>query len=305
MLTTHQPNPPHYAIIQAAQLQPSTKIKYIRAINALIDARVNPKERKELTRYAAGLSHSSRAFLKSALKLLVKEQVTNLKASANPENIAQVQAALLNLEAMSETIQVKAPKGEKTHIWLSREQVEDITSRPDRTTLQGMRDYIVLAVLLGAGLRRQELEELTFDHIRQQPTKAGTLRDVFAITGKGGKLRTVPISGRLGENLRTWKATTGGGYIARSINKAGAMGESLSSIGIHNIVRKYGAMIGIPELDAHDLRRSYAMIGYNAGVPITQISVLLGHSNVATTQRYLNLKVDIETTASDHMPLSQ
>jgi site-specific recombinase XerD len=38
------------------------------------------------------------------------------------------------------------------------------------------------------------------------------------------------------------------------------------------------------------------------GIPITQISKLLGHSSIATTQRYLNLSLDLETTVSDFVP---
>ena len=44
------------------------------------------------------------------------------------------------------------------------------------------------------------------------------------------------------------------------------------------VLRKYGVKIGIPELAPHDLRRTFAQLGYEAGVPITQISILLGHS---------------------------
>ena len=62
-------------------------------------------------------------------------------------------------------------------------------------------------------------------------------------------------------------------------------------------------MIGLLELAPHDLRRTSAQLGYEADVPITQISVLLGHSSVATTQKYLNLALDVETTVSDFIPL--
>jgi integrase len=67
-------------------------------------------------------------------------------------------------------------------------------------------------------------------------------------------------------------------------------------------VSKAGAAIGKPDLAPHDLRRTYAQLGYEAGVPITQISKLLGHANVATTQRYLNLDLDLSTTVSDFIP---
>jgi integrase len=47
--------------------------------------------------------------------------------------------------------------------------------------------------------------------------------------------------------------------------------------------------MGKLELASHDLRRTYAQLGYEAGMSITQISKLLGHASVATTQRYLKM----------------
>ena len=61
-------------------------------------------------------------------------------------------------------------------------------------------------------------------------------------------------------------------------------------------------LIGKDDLAPHDLRRSYAQIGFEEGVPITQLSTLLGHASVSTTQKYLNLALDLEVTASDFVP---
>lgn len=303
MLSVTAPQPAHHAIINAAHLQPSTKIKYIRAMDALMEAGIDPRNRPALAAYAANLSGSSRQFLKSALRLLSREAVTTLQAAATPENLSTIQAQLLNLEAISKTIPSNNQQGEKVHIWLSQTQVEQITAKPARNTLRGMRDYIVLSVLLAAGLRRSELVNLTFDDIHTQPAKAG-IRYILSVTGKGDKPRIIPISNKLATHLQQWKKITGNGRIARSIHRSGALGSELSEIGIHNIVRQYGAMIGIPELDSHDLRRTYAQIGYGAGVPLTQISRLLGHSDIKTTIRYLDLSIDLENTASDFVPLS-
>ena len=71
----------------------------------------------------------------------------------------------------------------------------------------------------------------------------------------------------------------------------------MSAQALFNLARKYGSLIGKPDLAPHDLRRTYAQIAYEAGVPITQISRLLGHESIETTQRYLNLDLDLETTA--------
>jgi integrase len=80
-------------------------------------------------------------------------------------------------------------------------------------------------------------------------------------------------------------------------------GGGLSAIGLFGIVRKHGAMIGVKELDPHDLRSTHTQLGYDARVPITLISKLLGHSSIATTQSYLNLDLDIEVPVSDFIPL--
>ena len=86
------------------------------------------------------------------------------------------------------------------------------------------------------------------------------------------------------------------------MRKGGRLGDSISAIGIFHIVTAAGKAIGKEGLAPHDLRRTFAQIGYEAGVAITQVSKLLGHSSIDTTQRYLNLDLDLETTISDFIP---
>jgi integrase len=302
---THQPAEYHSSIdaLDRAPLQPSTRTKYRREIEAMYLAGVNPADHAALQIYADGLKSSRKQFLKSALRLLTLDFEQNIKAGATPENISQVQASLYRLEAMRGAVQVPQHKGTKAHTWLSPRQVQEITALCGNT-LEGQRDYIVLGLLLGAGLRREELASLTFDALKQQPTKGGKMRDVLEVTGKGNKTRVIPISEKLGNHLREWKTVTGGGCIARSLGMSKQLGERMSAVAIFQLVNKYGARIGIPELAPHDLRRTYAQLGYEAGVPITQISTLLGHSSVNTTQKYLDLSLDIESTASDFIPLA-
>ena len=88
----------------------------------------------------------------------------------------------------------------------------------------------------------------------------------------------------------------------RSLGRNKKPGESISTTGLYYIVQKRGAMIGKPELQPHDLRRTYAELGRRAGVSIEQISKLLGHASIETTQDYLNIELDLETTISDFVP---
>lgn len=296
-------SPLDLSAIERAALQPSTRAKYKREIEAMHAAGVNPANHAALQQYADGLKSSRKQFLKSALRLMVQGIEQDMKAGATPANLKQTQAALLRLEAMRSAVQVPQHKGTKAHTWLSQMQVKDLTALCDNT-LEGKRDWIVLGLLLGAGLRREELATLTFDAVKQQPTKGGKMRTVIEVTGKGNKSRVIPISEKLTDHLQEWKDITGGGYIARSLGMKKELGESMSAVAIFQLVNRYGKRIGIDELAPHDLRRTFAQLGYEAGVPITQISTLLGHSSVATTQRYLNLSLDLETTASDFIPLA-
>lgn len=292
--------------IDRANLQPTTKAKYKRELEKMRDAGVNPLDYAALENYAAGLKSSRKAFLKSALRMISLDYERKAKGGATPENIAQVQTVVYRLEAMRGAVKVKDHKGMKAHTWLSQSQVKDITALCG-DDLKGRRDWIILGLLLGAGLRRDELARLTFDAMKQQPAKGGKMRDVLEVTGKGNKTRVIPIKPILADRLRKWRDEVGGGKIARSLTKGAdkRIGKSLSAVGIFKIVAEYGAMIGIPELAPHDARRTFAQLGYEAGIPITQISVLLGHSTVAVTQKYLDLALDIETTISDFIPLAE
>jgi site-specific recombinase XerD len=297
-------SPMYYSIIDASGLGPNSKIKYKRELDRMQEAGVNPANHADYARYAATRPYSAQKILKAAVALILKDEQTFLEASATPENLPQVQAALLNMQAIHKTIQVRKPAGKKTPIWLSPAQVEQITSIPDRSTPAGRRDWIVLATLLGAGLRRSEMAGLTFTSLKRQPKKNGQMRGVLEVHGKGDKYRTVPIKPLLEERLKEWHREVGDRFIARAVNKAGTINGSLSDHAVNDIVKKYGALIGLPELEAHDCRRTWAQLGLNAGIPIQQISRLLGHESIKTTQDYLDLHIDIEQTVSDFVPLS-
>jgi len=283
------------------KLQPTTKAQYRKALTNYLATGQSLTDARALADYAARLPKSSRAFLKAAVRLWGDNVALKAKAGATPENAAAVQATVYRIEALNGAIQVEASKGQKAHTWLTQSEVKRLLDSCNVKTIQGQRDRVILGLLVGAGLRREELAALTFDDVVLQPI-AGKFRTVLNVHGKGAKDRVVPINDRLAAALDNWRQVAGEGNIARSVSKGGAIGNSLSPIGIFEIVSKAGATISKPGLAPHDLRRSYAQLGYEAGVPIIQISKLLGHANVATTQRYLNLDLDLSSTVSDFIP---
>ena len=293
--------------IDNADLAESTKYQYRKAVRHYLEAGGHLLDARALAAYARTLNRSSKAFLKAAVSMVTNALREQAKANATPGNIDQVQAALLRLDAIQGAIKVKKHAGSKVHTWLTQAQVRDLMHSCG-DDLEGKRDWIVLALLVGAGLRRDEVISLRFEHLKQVPMRNGNggMRWVLEVQGKGEKSRVVPINPLLAEHIQAWKEVVGDGFIVRSLpsNAQPAIGASLSGVGVFHIVRKHGKMIGRPQLAPHDLRRTYAQLGYTAGVPITQISVLLGHASLKTTQRYLDLDLDVDTTISDFIPLN-
>ena len=299
-LTTYTPDI-LTAIDRCTRLAVSTRQQYRKALSAYLSTGASLADPVALADYARSLPTSSKAFLKAAIKLVTEQTAVSLKGQATPGNVGSVQAALYRLEALQSAIEVKTPKGQKMGTWLSQAQVKALldTCGPD---LRGQRDRLALGLLAAAGLRRQEAVNLTFADIVLQPIK-NRLRTVLEVVGKGDKTRVVPISDNLANALDKWAAIVGSeGRVLRSVDQTGRVSGELSASAVFEITRAHGAQIDKPDLAPHDLRRSYAQLGYEAGIPITQISVLLGHSSVSTTQRYLCLDVSLDVTISDFIP---
>lgn len=306
LITTQHVDP--LALIDRANLADTTKAKYRRVVAEFLETGGDLLDAGALAAFAEGLSNSRKAHLRAAVRIYTGQLRDLMNAAADPmsedaqELEARMSQADRRYEALAKAIQVKQPKGEKAHTWLSQAQVRRMyhTTADD---IVGERDRVALGLLVAAGLRREEAISVTFDDVKLQPV-GGRMRTVLDIRGgKGAKDRVVPISDDLANLIDAWGRRVGHqGLIIRSLGRNREPGESMSAVALFKLVRRYGKKIGKPDLAAHDLRRTFAQVGYEAGVPITQISKLLGHANVATTQRYLNLDLDLKITASDFVP---
>lgn len=289
------------AMIDAdVKLGDGTKAQYRRAIARYVAAGGNILDASQLEKYSLALSSSGRSFLKAAVGKLTSRLALEAKRQATPDNLASIQAGLLRLEAVKSAIQIVAPAGIKAHVWLSKDEVKALLATCG-DDIEGRRDYIILSLLVGTGVRREEAVKLTFDDISLKPI-TGKFRTVIHVKGKGKKERDIPISDKLADALAEWRAEIGEGRICRSFKRNKSMRDSISTVGLFHIVRDHGEQIGRPELAPHDMRRTFAEIGRQHGVDLYQISHLLGHESIETTVRYLNIKLDLETTISDFIP---
>ena len=227
------------------------------------------------------------------------------KGAATPDNIDRIQAAVFRAQALQNAIRTQASQGHKAHTWLTAKEAQQLLEACKRRTsgkpefrIFTMRDRLAIGLMMAAGLRREEAVSLRFEDVKKQHE-----RTVLDVEGKGAKDRVVPINQRLAEAILDWEFLVGpDGFVLRSLGRNKQPGESISTTALYDIVQKRGALIGKPDLQPHDLRRTYAELGRRAGVPIEQISILLGHANIKTTQEYLNIELDLEVTISDFVP---
>ena len=121
---------------------------------------------------------------------------------------AAVIAGLMPAETAAAINDVKgAPRrGNRIGNWLTREQAQELLSLPDRENLKGKRDYAILALLLGCGLRRTELvSEVKAEAIAQRENR-WVLVD---ITGKGNRVRSVAIPAWVKAAIDEWTTAAG------------------------------------------------------------------------------------------------
>ena len=125
------------------------------------------------------------------------------------------------------------------------------------------------------------------------------------ILGKRGRIRTVPVPPWVKVAVNRWSAAAqiNTGRILRSMNKSDhIVGDTLSGKAVFDIAVHYGREIGVV-LQAHDLRRTCAKLCRKHGGALEQNQLLLGHSSVQTTERYLGTEQDLGKSPNDRWSL--
>jgi len=297
------------AIDNQVKLQKSTKHQYRKAVTNYVAAGNSLTDAQQLTDYALTVGSSTRSFLRATVGIFCKAIEQEAKSNATPQNIAMVQATIYRAEALLAAVEVEAHEGEKGHTWLSESEVAALyqacktrKSGNAEADIVARRDKLAIGLLVTAGLRRLEAVNLTFADMVKLQDKNGNTRYVLNVTGKGAKDRVIPLNSTITKAILELHAVIGDGRILRSLGRNKQLGESMSSTALYQLVQKRGTIAGFVKLQPHDLRRSYAQIGYKNGVPITQLSILLGHASIQTTMTYLNIRLNLVKTVSDYVP---
>lgn len=167
---------------------------------------------------------------------------------------------------------------------LSEDEIERLLATPDPNTPLGLRDKAMLELLYATGLRVSELVGLELSQLR--------LDVGFLVAfGKGGKERAVPV----GEAAESWlkrylvdgrPALVKGRHEKVFVNR---FGRPLSRQGFWKLLKGYGATAGVGELSPHTLRHSFATHLLEHGADLRAVQMMLGHSDISTTQIYTHI----------------
>lgn len=186
--------------------------------------------------------------------------------------------------------------------WLTADQGRSLLLKAAGEDLRSKRNYAMLALLVGCGLRRGELLALTMPSVQ--------LREdhwvIADLHGKAGHIRTVPVPVWVKEAIDGWTLASAitEGRIFRSINKAGKIwSDGMTLKVIWEVVKRTALAVGIDQLAPHDLRPTCAWLCNLAGGELEQIQFLLTHVSIQTTERYLGSKQKLRFAVNDKLGL--
>lgn len=252
------------------------------------------RDLSQLSVVAAGLSQPvetlDRRALEEAVRMLMAE-------GRSPRSVARAVACYRGFYRFlvvsghrqdNPAVDVRAPRAWKTlPKFLSLDEVDRLLASPDTSDPRGVRDRAMIEVFYATGLRVSEMVSL-----RQQDLNLES--GYLTCTGKGRKQRLVPI----GDEASAWLTR----YITQArpallkkrsspklfVNARG--GAGLTRVGFWKILKAYGRQANLPRmLSPHVLRHSFATHLLERGADLRAIQMMLGHSDLSTTQIYTHI----------------
>jgi len=246
-------------------------------------AQSEPVSKRLIRRYLAHLyekKRSVRTVLRrlSSLRSLYKFAMREKLAAENP------------LE------EIDSPKKEKKlPVSISYAQIEILFSRPDTSTLLGLRDRAILELFYSSGLRLSELAYLNRSHCNLQ-------HQILSIFGKGKKQRQVPITKTAAEWIAKYLAHPERPQVEQDPQAVflNRRGKRLTPRSIDRKCAAYLKASGLSErITPHTIRHTIATHWLENGMDLKTIQLLLGHTSLATTTIYTHVSPKLKREVYD------
>ncbi len=219
----------------------------------------------------SGLSPRSLARLISALRSFYRFLIQDGRLEKNP-----------TLHLTSPKAWISLPK------FLTVAEVEFLLKQPDISEVRGIRDWAMLEVMYAAGLRVSELIVLRISDVH--------LKDHFLLCrGKGGKERIVPLGQSAIDAVNEYLDRARPKLVQEPVNVLflTRRGARFTRQGFWKLLRLYARQAGLAaKISPHVLRHSFATHLLERGADLRSVQLMLGHSQITTTQIYTHVSRD-------------
>jgi len=169
---------------------------------------------------------------------------------------------------------------------LSEAEVERLLAAPDLATPAGLRDAAMLELLYACGLRVSELVGLPLSAVFLQEA-------VLRVRGKGDKVRLVPMGEQAAEMVERYCREARPLLLEGRVSDVlfiAARGGAMNRRTFWKLIHDYAIAVGIrTAVSPHTLRHAFATHLVNHGADLRVVQMLLGHSNLSTTQIYTHV----------------
>lgn len=183
---------------------------------------------------------------------------------------------------------LESPKSNiKLPVVLAIEEIDQILSVIDVSTLEGTRNYAIIETLYSCGLRVSELTNLRFSDLYFD-------EEFIRVSGKGNKQRLVPISEIATQKISNWLDYRKQINVKKGnediVFISSRRGKALSRITVFHFIKQYAEEAGIKkEVSPHVFRHSFATHLLERGANIRVIQEMLGHEKITTTEIYTQI----------------
>jgi integrase/recombinase XerD len=255
---------------------------------------------RDLNRYVSflekkGVDDPRSVVPETVIEFLVQIKGEGLSANSMNRSLAALRGFYKFLFQEKRVDQSPLANIELAKVWMrlpdtvSREEMNLILSQPGEDTPRAQRDSAMLELLYATGLRVSELAGLTMNSINWQ---VGFL----TVMGKGSKERVVPIGKTAYDSVRRYvdearpKLVKSGTTDVLFLNR---FGGAFTRQGLWKIIIHYVRKAGLQKnVHPHTFRHSFASHLLEGGADLRAVQVMLGHSDISTTQIYTHVTRD-------------
>lgn len=266
--------------------------------------------RTDLLAFAAWLEHRGGRLETADRGLVLGYLADRVQGGARPRSTARLLSSLRRFYGWllregemrhDPTADVQSPRiGQSLPGALTETEVEALLAAPELAEPVGLRDRAMLELLYATGLRVSELVTLTLSQVNPR-------QGVVRVVGKGNRERLVPLGEAALDWLERYRLESRPALLGRRSSDAvfiTARGGGMTRQAFWYRVRHHAVAAGIGKpLSPHTLRHSFATHLLNHGADLRVVQLLLGHSDLSTTQIYTHVaRQRLQDLHAEHHP---